>query len=264
MIAGPLAIALKEWLGTFQRAFLGTALVGLLWVPLFIVATFRTRPRAALAVVEAPPSASAAMSRLRFIQQPAVLRALVLVFASAPTIMFNLLWLPKYLGKVHGVGTDELAGYIWLPALCFDVAAIGFGLVVWWRERRPHDGEVRSHPDLLFGGAVLASALAFLPLLPEPSPWGAVLLASASMAGGGVLYTRLTADMLARVNPANVSMAGGLTAASQSLAYILFNPLVGFVRDETKSYTPIVLALGLLNLPGAIAWILWPMNKRPR
>ena len=99
-----------------------------------------------------------------------------------------------------------------------------------------------------------------MPLLPEPSPWGAVLLASISMAGGAVLYTRLTSDMLARVNPAYVSVAGGLTAASQSLAYVLFNPLVGKVRDLTDSYTPIVVALGLLNLPGVVAWILWPMR----
>jgi cyanate permease len=64
------------------------------------------------------------------------------------------------------------------------------------------------------------------------------------------------------VNPAHASVAGGLTAAAQSLAYVVANPIVGKVHDATQSYTPILIVLGVINVPGAIAWVLWPVERK--
>jgi hypothetical protein len=68
--------------------------------------------------------------------------------------------------------------------------------------------------------------------------------------------------MLARVSLPHVSMAGGMTAAAQSLAYVIANPIVGRVVKRSGSYDGVLLVLGALVLPGAIAWALWPMSQR--
>ena len=111
---------------------------------------------------------------------------------------------------------------------------------------------------MLIGG-VLASTIVFLPLLH--TPWAAVFLASASLAGGGALFARLTADMIARVDATHVSTAGGLTAAAQSLAYVIGNPLVGASVKHTHHFTSAAITIGCLAFPGALVWVLWPMKK---
>jgi predicted MFS family arabinose efflux permease len=110
--------------------------------------------------------------------------------------------------------------------------------------------------------ALLASSLAFVPLVT--TPWGAVLVASVSLAGGGATFALLTADMLARVDPAHASTAGGLTASAQSLAYVIASPLVGRVVKQTHAYDSVLVVLGLIVLPGALVWALWPMGHASR
>jgi hypothetical protein len=72
----------------------------------------------------------------------------------------------------------------------------------------------------------------------------------------------ITADMMGRVAPSTVSLAGGITAAAQSLALIVANPLVGRVVDRTWSYTLPILALTAWILPGCIAWLAWDPTRR--
>jgi hypothetical protein len=87
--------------------------------------------------------------------------------------------------------------------------------------------------------------------------WPAVLLVGLGAAGGGGLYTLLTADMMSRIDPARVSAAGGLTAAAQSLVYIVLNPVVGRWIDVSHSYDGPLALLGGVAIPGAIAWSAW-------
>jgi cyanate permease len=80
-------------------------------------------------------------------------------------------------------------------------------------------------------------------------------------AGGGGLYTLLTADMMARVEPGRASTAAGLTAAAQSLAYVLGNPAIGRLVDHTHSFVIPLRLVGVVVLPGAAAWVLWPIRR---
>jgi MFS family permease len=100
---------------------------------------------------------------------------------------------------------------------------------------------------------VLAATLALSPLAPDATT--ATVLAGISLSGGGALFALLTADMLARVDPRLVSRAGGLTAAAQSLVYIVANPIVGSVIDRSHDYRGVTVALGMLVVPGVLAWI---------
>jgi cyanate permease len=82
------------------------------------------------------------------------------------------------------------------------------------------------------------------------------VIAAVSLAGGGGLFSLATAEMMAQVPATRISAAGGITAAVQSLAYIVANPLIGLSVDHSKSYTPIFLALTAWVIPGTVGWLL--------
>jgi predicted MFS family arabinose efflux permease len=259
MIAAPLAIKLNAAWG-WRGAFIGTAMAGLAWLPLWLQTTRRPALRVMLGPARAPEDGDAkATSRGALLVSAPVLRAVVLVVASAPSIMFVLNWYPQFMVEARGITQDGLARYLWVPPLFFDLGAVGFGVLASRRDRRSPDA-VRTHWPLMLTAAVLASSLVLVPHVH--GAWGAILLASASLAGGGAMFALLTADMLARVSLPHVSMAGGMTAAAQSLAYVIANPIVGRVVKRSGSYDGVLLVLGALVLPGAIAWALWPMSQR--
>jgi hypothetical protein len=89
------------------------------------------------------------------------------------------------------------------------------------------------------------------------SPVSAVLLGGIALFGGGGLYVLATSDMLSRLPASVVGRAGGCTAAAQSFSHIVFAPAIGAIVDRTHSYTHVLVGLGFLCLPGAIAWCLW-------
>ena len=160
--------------------------------------------------------------------------------------------LPKYLVAERGLTQNGLAAYLWLPPLFFDAGAIAFGVIA------SVAGGVR-RPFIALAGLLCAS-IALMPF--APGPVAAVGIASLTLLGGGAAFALLTSDMLSRVDARHVSSAGGLTAAAQSLAYVVANLLLGVVLDRTHSYEGVIVALGVTVVPGTAAWILWPGASR--
>src|SRR5438034_412106 len=87
-------------LAAFSLAYLGSAVVGLAWVPAWMAMTSRADVKTALALAEVVPSGPPA-PRLTLLRAPQVLRALVIVLATAPSIMFALNWTAQYLADVY-------------------------------------------------------------------------------------------------------------------------------------------------------------------
>jgi ACS family hexuronate transporter-like MFS transporter len=251
MIAPPLATFLAARWG-WRGAFLGSALVGLIWVPIWRALAFERRARE---VLEYRTEAAPAAEKARWIAaHPAVLRGIILVMASSPAMAFYFLWSSKFLVRHHGLEQLELGAYLLVPPLLFDVGAVVFGdLAVRRAKRRSQDGSPAN--GLVLAAAILQMTVALMPLAADP--WGAMLIGGISMAGGGGLFALLTSDMLARVPQQSVSSAGGLTAASQSLAYIVANPLIGASVDRFQSYHTALYLLGAWILPGTLIWIFW-------
>ncbi len=275
MIAGPAAIALKIH-GGFRLAFVGVACVGALWIPLWLLVTSGRAGRTldpsrahesddvAHAPSDAAPSDAAEATRpaslrtsLELLGRTSVLRALLLVVGSAPAILFVLSWFPQYLVGVHGIHQDDLGRFVWSPPLFFDLGAVGLAALA---ARRPSPRGPSLH---LLLAALAASALVLLPLASRLGPpgnggaWIATCVAGVAMFGGGGVYSLLTADMLARVPAKRVSVAGGLTAAAQSLAHVVGAPLIGRSIDHSGGYAHACVVVGLLVLPAAAVWILW-------
>lgn len=178
-----------------------------------------------------------------------VLRALVAVVGSAPALMFVLNWPAQYLVERWGVPKAHVGGYLVFAPLLFDLGAVGFGVLA---SRRP----LRTHADLLLVSMVLASLLALAPW--APSAGAAIALFAAAGCGGGGIYVLVTADMLGRVPLERTSSAGGMTAAAQSLAYVVASPLVGWIVDRTHGYGVALVGLGLAVVPTTLAFVAWP------
>ncbi|HEX8792201.1 MAG TPA: MFS transporter [Polyangiaceae bacterium] len=253
-IAAPLAISLDVAFG-WRTAFLIASAVGMVWLPAWL---FVTAPKDLRAVLATAGEAPVAKPR-GLLSDPAVHRAIILVLASAPALMFMYIWMPQYFELGRGVPKPMLPRYLWLPPLMTDVGMVGFGIAASRMERRALPGHRRSHVDLVLAAAAMEAALVLVPHVE--GTWPAVLLVGLSGAGGGGLYTLLTADMMARIDPARVSAAGGLTAAAQSLVYVALNPLVGRWIDFSHSYDGSMVMLGAVAIPGAIAWSAWSPRR---
>jgi MFS transporter, ACS family, hexuronate transporter len=271
MLAPPLATWLTARFG-WRFAFFGTALVGLSWVPLWLYVTRSPAARAALdrpseepAIPAAsaldPPSSGAGANAgpLALLLHPAVLRAVLVVIATSPILAFYFNWSSKYLVHDQHLVQADVARYLWFPPLFFDAGAILFGH---FASRARARGE-----DVVPRRFIAAATLLMMASFVAPfagSPLAVLLVASVSLSGGGGLFALATTDMMSRVSPRQVSAAGGITAAAQSLAYIVANPLIGASIDATGHYTTAFLVLTAWVLPGCIAWLLWRLAPSPR
>ncbi|MDQ3337025.1 MAG: MFS transporter [Myxococcota bacterium] len=250
MIAPLLASALFALAG-WRLAFVGTALAGLVWVPIWLWVTRSPEVRAQLdqAPVAADRAPHATFREL--VAHPVMVRALLAVFAVAPIAGFSLGWGSKFLGTTFGVTQAQVGQYLWIPPLMFDAGAILFGDLASRQQRPPG-----TPPRLLFSIAVpLAASLALLPF--ATTPWTAMVILGTAMVGAGAIYTFVAADLLSRVPPASVSFAGGIMAGAQSLALIAMGPLVGYSVEIYAGYEVATTVIGALVLPGCIAWLLW-------
>ncbi len=251
MLAPPLATYLASRSESYgvQVAFVGVALVGLAWIPCWTLATSRPAVRERLDVHERVSAPAVPM--LRLFRHPAVWQACVLVACASPLFAFVLLWGSKLLHDAYGVPQADMGRYLWIPPVFYDLGAVLFGHFASVHVKLR--GERRAPTGLLLLAAVLASS--FLFLAGCTGPWEVVAVASVAMAGGGGLFAIVTADMLGRVGPGSSATAGGATASAQALMYVIGNLLFGAGVATFHGYREVILAIGSLLLPGALAWL---------
>ncbi len=260
IIAAKLAVKLEAVYG-FRGAFVGTALIGTLWIPCWLLLTRGMGlDRPAEEPSTQPTAPAPATPWLRVVTSPPVLRAIIAVIGSAPALMFVLNWTSQYLIEGWRVPKEDVGNYLIFAPLLFDVGAIGFGAIASTRREPTVSAGGKTNRDLIVLSMVLASSLALAPLVSSPAQ--AIAVCAASACGGGGIYALVTADMLARVPVERTSAAGGMTAAAQSLAHIIASPLVGWTIDKTHGYESALVGLGLVVIPTSLTFVLWPIDRR--
>jgi len=247
MIVPPLAAALYAW-KDWRVAFVGTAIAGLAWIPLWMLLTNRADVRP---VIDAQTEKRDRPHLDEPLRHPAMARALVGVFCAAPISLFGSLWGSKYLVRTFAVAQKDVGHYLWLPPLLFDAGALIFGDLA---SRAPQ--RIRGIYAIAL---LLAVTIALLPL--AATPWQGALIFGIASAGGAGMYTICAADLLARVRPEAISLAGGTLAGAQSLSLILAGPLVGAAVGHFESYDQVALALAPLVAIGASVWISWRLRS---
>jgi len=200
----------------------------------------------------------------QLVSHPLILRALCGVFAAAPVFSFSQIWGAKYLVGTFKLTQGEVGNYLWLPPVMFDLGAVFFGDRA-SRQRRPEGVPPRG---LYATGLALGVVLAALPL--AHSPWQSMFIIGIAMAGASAAYALVTADLLGRMPAGSISFAGGIMAGAQSLALIIYNPIIGRVVDRLGSYDTVGIGLAVWMIPGSLIWLLWrppplrPAQLRPR
>jgi len=251
MLVPPLASFVFGIAG-WRVAFLITAVVGLLWIPIWIAVTSHPDVRAQIdAPAEVATSPGRSPRAHELLRRPSMIRALIAVFAAAPVIGMMLAWGAKYLHRTFGVVQEDVGYYLWLPPLMFDVGAILFGDLA--SRLRPTAGEVSR--GLYWPAMVLATATVLLPAIDDP--WLATVVIGVGVLGSGGLYSLCTADVLSRVPSDSVPLAGGILACAQSVALIAEGPIIGAAVDHYGNYDVVAVAIGLWAIPGSLIWIAW-------
>jgi MFS transporter, ACS family, hexuronate transporter len=245
MITPPLA----SWLFRvfdWRTAFLGSAIVGLAWIPLWLFVTRHHDVRERLDRSDHAPR----MKLRELVTDPIVIRALIAVIASSPIVLFVEQWSAKFLVGELAVKQGDVGHYLWLPPLWFDLGALAFG----------HLAAVTrkgfAPPRALYAVAMaLGACLALMPL--TDSPWGAIGVMCIAQVGSGALRTLVTADLLVRIPRHAIAFAGGVLACGQSIAYFVAGPLIGYAHDHHVAYPSIAVAIAIWLVPGSLAWIAW-------
>jgi len=251
MAAAPIASSLYDLAG-WRVAMLGTACIGLMWIPLWLALTGRRAVAAQLDTAGPVRNDSTPRPTMRKLAvHPIMVRAFIAILAVAPAVGFITAWASKYLVQRYGLAQGQVGHYLWVPPLAGDAGAILFGDLA-ARLRRP----AGAPPRALFVVAVLLTAsVALLPI--AGTPWQAVAVASVSVGGTFAAYTLVTADMLGRMPAGSISTAAGVLAASQSVALVVSGPIIGRLADHFGNYDVVAIGLGVWVVPGSVVWWLW-------
>lgn len=249
MIAAPLASALYD-VGGWRFAFLGTAGCGVLWIVPWVLLTGRSEVRPALdAATTGAPEERPPLREV--LKHPLMLRALAAIFAVTPVTGFVGSWAAKVLARSFAVQQGAMGHYLWLPNLGFDIGAIVFGDLATRFARAPG-----APPRALHLAAAALTASVGL-LVFASSPWQATACFVLCMAGGGAVWTLVTADLLARLPQARASFAAGVLTGALSIANMVAHPIIGRVVDATGRYDGIAMSLAAWVVPGSLVWFLW-------
>jgi ACS family hexuronate transporter-like MFS transporter len=237
-IAPPLVVYLAQHHG-FRAAFLVPALLGLLWVPLWII-------------VNRGPASSTAP------QPPAVPLRGLLASSSAwavmfcrffigPVMQFYWYWIPSYLFEVRHLTLTQVGFLGWVPFLLGDAGGVAGGWCAGWLHRRGFSTySVRR--ITMYSSAAFCLASLTVPYLRNT--------ASAFIAIGVAMLADnfLSANMFGAVTdlfPDNVvGRATGLTGVAGGLSGLLFPLLTGYLVDR-YSYTPVFVLIAVMPLLGA-------------
>ena len=242
---------LSHW--GWQWAFVGTGLIGFLWVAWWL-AVYRPpeqHPRLSAAELSyirsdpADPDVHIPWRKLLPHRQTWVFA--IGKFMTDPIWWLYLFWLPDFLNKTHGVKVtvSEMGPPLLAIYLIADIGSIGGGwLSSHWIKRGWSHNRARKT-------AMLICALAVVPIIfaaVVPNLWVAVglisLAASAHQGWSANLFT-LTSDMFPRKAVGSVVGIGGMAGA---VGGMFISMLVGAILEATKSYVPVFILAGFAYL----------------
>lgn len=261
VVAPPLATWMSARFG-WRFAFIGTAVVGLAWIPVFVLLS-RRAPEV-FARGDAEPSAHPrGGSAFRVLREPAMWRGIAAALAASPVAAFVFLWAPKLLVARFGATQADLGRLLWIPPLMFDLGSVAFGDLA-SRARSRFSGQ-RAQVVLFGVAALFAMTLALVPF--ADGTLLAAVLAGLALVGVGGISAINTSTVLSAVPRDLVGVAAGTAAAAQSVAYIVASAIVGRLVGSPRGYDLAVWGLAAWVVPGALLWLAWePMRRtlRPR
>jgi ACS family hexuronate transporter-like MFS transporter len=250
-----LAPPLTAWVaGAFgwRAAFLGTAILGALWLVAWMTAFRDVAPAAAPATAER----KAATSMGSLLRRPEVRRLMIARFFFDPVFYFYMFWIPQYLSRERGMSLADIGALTWIPFFALgvtNIAAGGFSDALVRRGWAPR----RARLALMLAAAILTPASWLANTAATPGL--AIGLMSVLMMAHGVWIANFITLIGDTVAPAEVATAVGLTGTCGGAAGMLSNLVVGPVIDGF-GFAPAFFVSALLY---PAAWLILTAFRRP-
>lgn len=268
MLAPPLvawAILSYNW----QSAFVITGGLGLVWVALWLWGYQSPDQHPRLSAEERQLIVSGQEKHLQADgSRPSVTKILrqrnfwgiaLPRFLADPTWGTLTFWLPLYLTQVRHFDLKQIALFAWMPFLAADFGCIFGGVVSMHLQKRFGMNLLNARRSAFTLGACLMLGVGFVGFVD--SPYTAIALISlAGFAHQTLSVTVITmsSDLFRKNEVATVAgMAGTFGNAGLLLSSLAIGALV-----TTVGYTPFFIALGALDLVGAV--LLWTLVRERR
>ena len=253
-----LAPLVVPWLATrygWQSAFLGTGMLGSVWIVWWLVA-FRSpdaHPKLsdgerAWIQQDGPVESGATVPWRVLLSHRETVTVCILKFVTDPVWWFFLFWLPKFLNERFGVSLLELGPPM---IVIYQVSSIGSVAGGWLSSRFIANGMT---VDAARKRTILLSGMFALPIFwasKTDNLWTAVALVSlgtaAHQACSANIYTIISDIFPQRA----VGSVVGLAAFSGAIAGAIIAEAVGWMLQTTGSYVPI---FAMFSVAYVVAW----------
>jgi ACS family hexuronate transporter-like MFS transporter len=252
IVAPPMVVWLQLTFG-WRTTFLVTGALGFLWLALWSLSYRPPEQQASPGSDEyaairhdrhddGTPPAPRWLDLLTYRQVWAIV---VARFLADPVWWLYLTWLPLYLYNVRGFSLKQIGLFLWLPYVAASAGSLiggwssGFCITRGWTVNRARKTVILL-AALLMPASILAAYVR--------SPMAALALISVVLFGFqawiGNVQT-MPSDFFPEAAVGSVAGLGGLGAGVGSM---LFTLATGFVTDHLHTYTPILVAAGVLPI----------------
>jgi ACS family hexuronate transporter-like MFS transporter len=248
-IATPIIVYLTLHFG-FQKAFLVSACLGILWAPLWWL-TYRDRP-------SGPPSSSPRVPVSELLRDSSAWAVMLCRFFIGPVMQFYWYWIPSYLYSVRHMSLMEIGVVAWIPFLFGDIGGVAGGWAAGWLQSRGVGiYNVRRITMYLSSAFCVAS-------LGVPYVRGAMaafVLIGIAMLADNFLSANMFGSVTDLFPEHTVGRAIGLTGVAGGLSGLLFPILTGVLVDKV-SYAPVFLLIAFMPLLGTASLFLFGRRFR--
>lgn len=246
-IATPLIVYLMQHFG-FRAAFLLSASLGLLWVPLWWF-TYREPDKAEqnTTATELRRSAKPSNVPLRNLIANRSLWAVMLCrFFIGPVIQFYWYWIPSYLFSVRHLTMTQLGFLGWIPFLLGDFGGFAGGWSAGWLQKRGI-GTYKVRQLTMYSSSILCIASLLVPLTASIA--FAFLLIGVAMFADNFLSANMFGSMTDLFQEHELGRVTGFSGVAAGLSGLLFPLLTGALVDRF-SYAPVFFLVALMPLLG--------------
>lgn len=174
-------------------------------------------------------------------------------FCCDPVWWLYLTWLPMYLYKVHGFTVQQIGAFAWLPFVAADAGALGGGWLSGFLIGRGWSVDRARKTVIVVGMLCMCSGM----FAARATSATVAMAFIAVVLFGFQAWINNVQTMPSDYFPASaVGAVTGMGGAGAGLGAILLTQTTGLVVDRLGSYTPILIAAGLLPIAGT-ALLFW-------
>ena len=237
----------------WQIMFVALGFFGIIWAALWLI-LFRNHPKALFASISSPTATKRAIPWKKIVFNHSFILSCIIYFAFGYTVFFALMWLPGYLGQMHGV-TIKAMGYLLLPPWIVSAAFMitgGWLSDYLWKKT----GSLRIARSYLIGFGLLVSGLCFIAVVFSQGLAWDLFWISLGLGTAFVLHPpiyTLNADLFGPY----AGVAQGITSASFALAGILSPSITGKLTELTGNFQTVFFIIIGLSLSTALMILLF-------